>query len=272
MFKRMIASILTLVLVASGVAAAPVASRAAVKTPSKITTKGYETADGSSKGIKFSWTKVSGVDGYQYTYDLFWGTKKSKEKKALASKNAVKISFKNHETVRFKVRAYKIVKKNGKNKKEFGGWMATTLTAGQVEKLFDNNGSTNTDNGGSTNTDNTGVTGLGGSWADSAKNATLDAREIGGGVYQIDIIWKGTAITGIRWAFYGMFIGTSNNMELSNGTKEALTFNASGDIVSAEPKESGLTGAMTYDADKKTLKWDGSVQYTGLDSDFVFKK
>ena len=144
MIRKWIAAMLSLAMVITGAAVIPGNGTAAVKAPgTPVIAKptGSASSDGSSKSIRFSWSAVSGAKGYQYQYDLSWGTKNSKVVKGFVKKTAKKISFKSHGNVRFQIRAYKTTKKNGKTKKVYGQWASKTVTSGQVDDLFNDGGS-----------------------------------------------------------------------------------------------------------------------------------
>ena len=271
MIRKWIAAMLSLAMVITGAAVIPVNGTAAVKAPgTPVIAKptGSASSDGSSKSIRFSWSAVSGAKGYQYQYDLSWGTKNSKVVKGFVKKTAKKISFKSHGNVRFQIRAYKTTKKNGKTKKVYGQWASKTVTSGQVDDLFNDGGSSG--GGGSTGG---GTAGAGTTWTSvTDSRATLIVGDERDGASLITIIWRGNATSEKRWVFYGRNIGTSGNIELSGGIEYKYEYDIYGNILSGSEEKHGLTGLMTYNSSKATYTWNGSAEYTGIDADLVFSK
>lgn len=83
--------------------------------------------------MNLKWKKVSGAEGYEYAYNLFWkkGSKKSDYTIKSTDKTSAKIQLKDYGVIDVYVRAYK----NEGNKKVYGEWTHSRLKRDKVDKL-----------------------------------------------------------------------------------------------------------------------------------------
>ena len=84
-----------------------------------------------ARGLKFTWNKIPGATGYEYQYNLFYGAQNTYKADSVKT-NSATVTFQDHGTILFKVRAYK----NFNNKKVTGKWYTYKLTESKVRKMF----------------------------------------------------------------------------------------------------------------------------------------
>lgn len=89
------------------------------------------TEDGVVMNIK--WKKVSGAEGYEYAYNLFYSAKDKKSDWTFKTtdQTGATIRLKDYGTIDIRVRAYKTVR----GKKVYGQWTTGRLKRGQVDKM-----------------------------------------------------------------------------------------------------------------------------------------
>lgn len=103
----------------------------------KLATKVTKVARAKEKdalALKYTWKKVSGADGYEYRYDLFWASSATESDFTVkkTSKTAAKIGFQAFDDITFQVRAYKQVGSG----RIYGDWAEYKLTKAQATKLL----------------------------------------------------------------------------------------------------------------------------------------
>ena len=131
--------VLAALLIFTGVELLPITGGAAASKPGKVKitkTEGCLSEDDGSTGVKVSWNKVSGADGYQFRYCLFWDGETSKPGHFSVKKTGktyAEIFFQNHTNIYFQVRAYKNQEKSGKSTKIYGSWTTRKFTADDVD-------------------------------------------------------------------------------------------------------------------------------------------
>lgn len=139
--KNGLVLVLAALLIFTGVNLLPITGRAAASKPGKVKiteTVGCLSEDDGSTGVKVRWNKVSGADGYQFRYCLFWDGAAAKPKHFSVKKTGktyAEIFFQNHTNIYFQVRAYKNQEKNGKSTKLYGSWATGKLMADAVDTL-----------------------------------------------------------------------------------------------------------------------------------------
>lgn len=129
MKKRFLSILLVLTMVLAVLPASALAASGKVKGNSASISI---TDDGVMMNLK--WNAVSGAEGYEYAYNLFWksSSRKSDYTIKTTSKTSASIRLSDYGTVDVRVRAYKTVK----GKKVYGEWTSGRVKRASVDKLI----------------------------------------------------------------------------------------------------------------------------------------
>ncbi|MCR5798384.1 MAG: hypothetical protein K6G63_10775 [Eubacterium sp.] len=100
--------------------------------PGKIKWSKPSKKDSDAVGIKASWKKVKGAQGYQAKFFLFWPSNKKDSVKKNVKKPSATVYFQDNKGIKVKVRAYKLVD----GEKVYGKWTKAKLTAAQAKKYI----------------------------------------------------------------------------------------------------------------------------------------
>lgn len=129
MKRRILSILLVLTMVLAVLPASALAASGKVKGNSASISV---TNDGVMMNLK--WDAVSGAEGYEYAYNLFWKESSKKDDYTIktTTKTSASIHLGDYGTVDVRVRAYKTVK----GKKVYGEWTSGKVKRASIDKLI----------------------------------------------------------------------------------------------------------------------------------------